>query len=297
VIISASRRTDIPAYYGEWFLSRLKTGWCRVPNPFNRKQVAEISLASSDVDAFVFWTRDPRPFTRCFENLDRRGDPYVVLFTLTGYGPPLEPHAPPTEAALVAFRELAQRIGSDRVIWRYDPIVVGPGLTIDDHRRRFAALARHLESSTRMVKTSFLDLYRKTQRRLAAIPNGEAFISDPALHPRAEELVHSLVEIAANHGMGLEICAETHDFSHLGAPSGRCVDGALLNRLFGISVPRGADPGQRTACRCTPSRDIGVPGTCAAGCVYCYATASHPAALRRLKAHDPTAPAMILLDD
>jgi len=297
VIISASRRTDIPAYYGEWLLNRLKAGWCRVPNPFNRKQVAEISLASDDVDAFVLWTRDPRPFGDGFDYLDDRGDPYLVLFTLTGYGPPLEPHAPPPESALTAFRDLAQRIGPDRVIWRYDPIVVGPGLTIDDHQRRFAALARRLESSTRMVKTSFLDLYRKTQRRLATIPNGEAFIADPAHHPRAEELVRSIAEIATNHGMRLEICAETHDFSHLGAPPGRCVDGALLSRLFGISVPRGADPGQRSACRCTPSRDIGVPGTCAAGCVYCYATASHPAALRRLEAHDSTGPAMVPLDE
>jgi len=294
MIISASRRTDIPAFYGEWFLGRLGRGFCLVPNPFNTRQVARVSLLREDVDAFVFWTRDPRPFTMALDELDGRDYPYVVLFTLTGYGSPLEPHAPPVLEALAAFRELSDRIGPGRVVWRYDPLVLGPGLGPPAHLRRFNELARELEGSTSRVIVSMVDLYRKTLRRLAALDGGSGFIVDPARDPKLDELVAGMATAARAHGMDLVTCAEENDFTTSGARPGACVDGDALHRLFGVRVA-GTDRGQRRHCRCAPSRDIGMTDSCLHGCAYCYATRSHELAVRRHALHDPIGDSLLPL--
>jgi hypothetical protein len=287
VIVSASRRTDVPAFYGEWFLNRLREGQCRVANPFNRKQVSEVSLRPEDVDAFVFWTRDPRPFTPALDDLDDQGWPYVFLFTLTGYGPPLEPHAPLTAEAVGAFRELADRIGPERVVWRYDPIVVGPGLGLSEHLARFEHLAGELSGATALVKISFVDLYRKTVRRLSAAGDTAPWAVDPTTLPGFESLVTGLAEIAGEHGLEIESCAEPADLSHLGVTAGACIDAGRLSTVIGRPLSSHKDPGQRRHCRCAPSRDIGAVNTCLHGCLYCYATASHEAALRNHGRHDP----------
>jgi hypothetical protein len=294
MIVSVSRRTDVPAFFGEWFVERLRHGFCLVPNPFNRSQVTRISLARSDVDAFVFWTRFPAPFAPAFDALDRRGDPYLVLLTLTGYGPPLEPGAPPVGNALHAAQKLAGRIGRQRLVWRYDPILFGPGLDPGSHLERFARLATGLEGLVDAVRVSFVDLYRKTRRRLAALPGGEAFLVDPAATPAAGDLLAGLAALARAHGMSLSTCAEERDWSAADAPPGACVDGALLERLFGIRAA-GKDPGQRAHCRCAPSRDVGITDTCRHGCVYCYATSSHEVAARRSSRHDPGLPSLLSL--
>jgi hypothetical protein len=292
MIVSVSRRTDIPAFYGQWFVNRLRAGYCLVPNPFNLHQVARVSLLREDVDAFVFWTRNPRPFVPALDELDRRGDPYVVLFTLTGYGPPLEFGAPDPVSAVGAFRELSLRVGAERVRWRYDPVVFGPGLGPRDHVRRFSRLASRLEGATTTVVTSLLDLYRKTRRRLGEV--AREHVLDPADDPRAGEMVAALVERARRHGMDLVTCAEERDFSRFGARPGACIDADQLARLFGVSV-HGSDPGQRTCCRCAPSRDIGMTDTCLHECAYCYATRSHEAARRRHAAHDPEGESLVPL--
>lgn len=292
MIVSASRRTDIPAFYGEWFLGRLAAGFCLVPNPFSPRQVSRVSLLRGDVDAFVLWTRDPRPFAAGFDALDRQGFPYLVLLTLTGYGPPLEPHAPNEEEVVAVARSLAARVGPERLVWRYDPVVLGPGLGPEEHAARFARLAERLEGSTLQVKVSFLDLYRKTRRRLGALDHGGDYLSDPSLCTGAGELLASMSASAAKYGMVLTTCAEARDWSGWGAAPGGCVDGDLLRRLFGLRLA-GTDRGQRAHCRCAPSRDIGAPDTCLHGCVYCYATASHELASRRHAAHDPEGSALV----
>jgi len=296
MIVSVSRRTDVPAFYGEWFVERLRAGFCLVPSPFNRFQVSRVSLARSDVDALVFWTRFPAPFAPAFDALDRRGDPYLVLLTLTGYGPPLEPGAPPVDDALRAARTLADRIGRQRLIWRYDPIIFGPGLDPSSHLVRFASLATGLEGLVEAVRVSFIDLYRKTRRRLAALPGGDAFQVDPAATSGAGELLAGLARVAGEHGMSLSTCAEERDWSASDAPPGACVDGALLDRLFGVRAAA-KDPGQRAHCRCAPSRDVGIPDTCLHGCVYCYATSSHEFAARRSTSHVPGQPSLLPLPE
>ncbi len=294
MIISASRRTDIPAFYGQWFSNRLDHGFCLVPNPFRRSQVARVDLTPDAVDAFVFWTRNAEPFLPVLDELDRLGHRYMFLYTLTAYAGPLEPHAPPREAAIVDLRRLADRIGPGRVVWRYDPILLGPGLGVEDHIERFAILARELAGATSRVKISFVDLYRKTIRRLRAIAAG-SYLTDPASDPRLSALIRGLADAAEAADIKLETCAEPTDHAACGAAAGSCIDGDLLSGLFGRSFPRNHDPGQRTHCRCAPSKDIGMNDSCLHGCEYCYATRSHSVALGNHAAHDPSSPALLPL--
>ena len=165
-IISASRRTDIPAFYAEWMVHRLREGYCTVPNPFNRNQVSVISLRPEDVDVIVFWTRNPRPLMPYLEELDSRGYRYYFQFTILGYPREIDRKSPPVAAAVQTFRELSERLGPSRVIWRYDPIVF-TGLTPPAfHRENFQRLAESLRDRTRRSVVSIVDMYRKTESRM-----------------------------------------------------------------------------------------------------------------------------------
>ena len=166
MIISASRRTDIPAFYAEWMVRRLKEGYCTVANPFNRNQVTRISLKPEDVDAIVFWTRNPRPLMPYLDELDSRGYRYYFQFTILGYPREIDPKSPAAETAVTTFRELTERLGPRRVIWRYDPIVF-TGITPPAfHQENFGRLAEALSGYTRRVVVSIVDMYRKIEKRL-----------------------------------------------------------------------------------------------------------------------------------
>lgn len=275
MIVSASRRTDLPAFYSEWFMNRIRAGWCEVPNPFNRRQVTRVSLLPEDVDAIVFWTRNPRPLMRHLDELDARGFRYEFLYTLIGYPREIDPHCP---ASTETFRELASRAP---VVWRYDPVVLSEATDADWHRRQFARLARALEGATDTCKVSLVDAYAKTARRLRAL-EGTPFAFGDAPHDPA--LMRDLAALAASHGIRLESCAETEDLRPSGIPPGRCIDPERLG------LPPGRkDPGQRPACGCAVSRDIGMYDSCRFGCAYCYAVRD----FARVPRHDPEAPSLL----
>ena len=165
MIISASRRTDIPAYYADWFYNRIREGFVCVRNPMNFHQVSRISLSPDVVDGIVFWTKNPLPLMSRLEEL--REYPFYFQFTLTPYGKDVEPGVPSkNDVILPAFQELSRRIGPERVIWRYDPILFTDRYTMDYHITFFSQLARRLESYTRKCIISFVDLYRNTQTNM-----------------------------------------------------------------------------------------------------------------------------------
>ncbi len=290
-ILSASRRTDIPSFFGEWLLRRLEEGLIRVPNPFRPSQVREIRPRPEDVDALVFWTKDPAPFFSFLDRLEGLGyGRYVFLFTLNAYPSFLEPGLPPLEERIGSFRALAERIGPGRVTWRYDPILFGGDLTPRWHQERFAFLARALEGATERVIVSLVDLYRKTLRRLSAL-EGFSFSREPDREPGLEALLESMAARAAERGMGIQACAEGGRLLPW-IPDGACLDAAWLERVLGRPMPGGRHKGQRGDCLCDFSLDIGVHGTCGHGCVYCYATADHERARRVAMRQDPEAPVL-----
>ncbi|MGQ9889750.1 MAG: DUF1848 domain-containing protein [Aggregatilineales bacterium] len=296
MIVSASRRTDIPAFYARWFINRVRAGYCAVPNPFNAQQVARVSLRPADVDAIVFWTRSPRPLLRYLDELDDRGYRYYFQFTLLRNPRWLDQDGPAFPAALDAFQRLARRVGPEQVIWRYDPIVLTSQTPLQFHADTFAQIAAALRGSTRRAVISVMTPYRKAQRRLNALERQFgvrlALRSQPS-DDCLERLVHQLQAVAGANGMALTSCADEAGLARWGVEPGKCVDNRLLSELFGLDIPSVKDPGQRPACGCVPSRDIGVYDTCLFGCVYCYATNSFARARANYRRHDPESPSLV----
>ena len=266
MIISASRRTDIPAFYADWCMRRIEERYVLVRNPMNPRQVSRVDLSPEAVDGIVFWTKNPAPM---LGRLDRLRDyAYYFQFTLNAYGEDMEPRLPAWTARADTFRALADAVGKERVVWRYDPILLSPTYTVDHHLRSFERLARQLSGYTDKCVISFLDFYPKISdavRALGIIP-----ISDE----QKRRIAGSLSEIAFSCGLVLETCAEAIDLSDIGIGYARCVDDRLLSRISGRPVKAGKDKNQRPACGCAASVDVGAYDTCPHGCRYCYANRS-----------------------
>ena len=292
MIISASRRSDIPAFYSRWFMNRIEAGFVLVANPFNSRQIRRIRLRPDAVEAIVFWTRHAAPLLPALPRLEALGYRSLFHVTLTGYPSRLEPHLPPLEQALASFLALSRLLGPERVIWRYDPILLCNWLPVAEHQRRFSQLAAALAGHTRQVVISFADLYGKSVRQLDRVPGlqYQDLLAQP--EPLAE-LLSALQRTAAHYDLQLSSCAEAVDLSRWQIAPGRCIDVALLNRLFGLDLPQRKDPGQRAACGCAPSVDIGQYDSCPHGCAYCYANRSQALAARNRARHDPASPLLL----
>jgi hypothetical protein len=255
-------------------MERLDAGFVDVANPFNANQIKRVSLlpqkeSEDGVDAFVFWTRYPRNILDNADELTRRGFPFYVMVTVTGYPGKLEPGMIRTEKALRAMKELAGKIGPDRVIWRYDPVILTSITDEDFHRRNFDTLAQSLAGSVRRVIISIYDEYRGAKQRLGGMENaGELRMLDAG--DKLAELLSGFAKSAEAAGMEIQSCAEKEDFSPFGIKPGACIDASLLNQLWGLELA-GKDKNQRPHCLCCKSVDIGCYGICSAHCVYCYA--------------------------
>ncbi len=266
MIISASRRTDIPAFYADWFFRRLEEGFVLVRHPMNPHRISRVRLTPDVVDGFVFWTKNPAPM---LGRLSRLKD-YACYFqcTLTAYGRDVERNVPSKrDVILPAFRELSRRLGPERVVWRYDPVFLSRTYTVEYHLRWFDALAALLAPFTETCVISFLDRYRDTERNMSALGLRNA-------QPETlEMLAERFAKTARARGLRLESCAESMELERFGIGRARCVDAGRLGRIRGEGLNVGKDRNQRPDCGCAESIDIGAYGSCAHGCLYCYAHA------------------------
>lgn len=307
LVISASRATDIPAFHAKWFINRLRAGYCVWENPFNALQRQFISF--SNCKAFVFWSKNPQALMPHLKEIDERGYTYYFQYTLNDYElEGLEPRIPPLAKRIATFQKLSEAIGKEKVIWRFDPIILGNTLSVESILERIQRLAERIAPYTEKLVFSFLDLYRKTENNLKKI--------DPLLRaPKNDEcskLAQGLAEI--NNSLPtpliLSTCAEKLDLTSLGIEHNKCVDPELLMRLCpssrelasaytrppvlkqvalseSVKVPASVvikDSGQRTPCGCAPSKDIGSYNTCMHLCAYCYANQSKAAVIKRINA-------------
>lgn len=281
MIVSASYRTDIPAFYGPWFARRLAAGHALVVNPYGGPPY-RVDLRAEAVDGFVFWTRNVGPFVDQLEAVRALGLPFVVQFTLTAYPRSLEASVPRAEEAVRQIRRLAERYGPRAVVWRYDPILFWEAGEAAHHRARFARLAAALDGATDEACVSFAQPYAKTRRNLAgaARRHGLAW-RDPALEEK-RRLRAALEEIAGARGMTLSVCAQ----GELGGRPAACIDAQRLADLAGRPF-KSRRKGNRPGCLCAESRDLGAYDTCPHGCVYCYAVSARGRAQARHRAHDP----------
>ena len=269
MILSASRRTDIPNYYSAWFLKRLEEGFVCVRNPFNPRQVSQITLSPTAIDCIVFWTKNPGPL---LEQIDRlQPYAYYFQFTLNPYARDIEPLVPgKATAGLDLFRRLAEKVGRERVRWRYDPVLCNDRYTVEYHLQYFGKLAARLGGYTESCTISFLDVYRHNKNILA-----QRGIRTPTATER-RELAAGFALAAKAYKIKLNACSEDGDYQSFGIGRAACIDGELIERLTGKRIPLSKDRGQRKCCGCAASADIGAYNTCANGCLDCYAQTGKP---------------------
>jgi len=290
MIISASYKTDIPAFYGEWFTNRLHAGYCKMVNPYSQ-QVYTIDLTPENVDGFVFWTKNIGPFLKHLQVVREMGYPFIVQHTITGYPRELEYRVINSTRTIEHMQELAGTYGPHVAVWRYDPIVISSLTPYTWHRDNFAMLAQSLAGTTDEVVVSFAQIYKKTRRNMdwAAREFGFDWHEHEATTTRAvQALITDLAGIARSYGMRLKICSQKA-FLILGiTEEARCVDAERLEKISGTPIAdRIERRGNRKECGCFASKDIGEYDTCPHGCVYCYAVQHRDLALARYKAHDP----------
>lgn len=283
MILSASRRTDIPNYYSEWFYNRIKAGYIHVRNPMNAHQVSRINISPDIVDCIVFWTKNPKPM---LENLNFLEDyNYYFQFTLNSYGKDVEDNVPYKGTEIIdTFCKLSEKIGKEKVLWRYDPILINEKYTETYHVEYFSKLMKKLHDYTEKCTISFIDLYRNTKNNVKNL-NIELLS-----HDQKKRLAKQFSYIAREYNLKLETCAEDIDLSDLGIEHSRCIDNQLIERISGYKLIVDKDKNQRTECGCVSSIDIGMYNTCLNGCKYCYANYSMKSVNKNYFMHDKNSP-------
>jgi DNA repair photolyase len=287
VILSASRSTDIPAFYAQWFINRLKAGYCVWYNPFNQQSV---HVSFKNARAVVFWSKNPRPMIPYLHELDGRGIHYYFQFTLNDYEKELfEPNVPPVEKRMETFRELSGKIGREKVIWRFDPLVMTDKIGIDELLRKVENIDNQLNEYTEKLVFSFADLYKKVENNLKRLNINYREFTPQTMH----ELAAGLQKLNQNWHFSLATCTEEIDLEPYGIEHNRCIDGEWMERIFAedrefthyLSRNKLKDRGQRKSCGCMISKDIGMYNTCPHFCVYCYANTSQETVLKNRKLH------------
>lgn len=315
VIISASRSTDIPAFYAQWFINRLKAGYCVWVNPFNQKPTY-VSFVNCKV--VVFWTKNPKPLLPLLHELDERGIHYYFQFTLNDYvSEGFEPNVPGVEVRIETFRELSNKIGKERVIWRFDPMIVTPHISPRDLLIKVWNIGNRLKGLTEKLVFSFIDIngYRKVQNNLVKETNQfskETIEQSEFTQEQMNEIADGLAKCRnrwnqEGWNISLATCGEQVDLDRYGIEHNRCIDGELMKRIFADDeelvyylhtlkwperdifgqlpvipekIKNVKDKGQRAVCGCMVSKDIGMYNTCRHLCVYCYANTSKEIVLK-----------------
>lgn len=321
VVISASRSTDIPAFYAKWFINRLAKGYCSWYNPFNQKKMY-ISFERCRV--VVFWTKNPAPIIPYLSELDKRGIHYYFQVTLNDYTKEgFEPNVPPVANRIETFKRLSSLIGKERVIWRFDPMIVTNQLTPRMLLTKIWHIGNELKGYTDKFVFSFVDVkaYRKVQNNLVKETpyyTKENVEQAEMTEAQRTEIVKGLVklrEIWKHEGWNLEMatCAEEVNLDKYSISHNHCIDEELMKRIFAddkelfyylhtlkwpekdmfgeippipLKVKNVKDSGQRKICGCMVSKDIGMYNTCRHFCVYCYANTSKDAVLRNKNKHN-----------
>ena len=281
MIISASRRTDIPAYYWEWMKNRIKEGFVCVRNSYNEKQVSRVSLSADKIDCYVFWTKNCIPISKSMDILETV--PFYIQHTITGYGKDIERNLSDKENICKSFRAISQNFGRNHIIWRYDPIFISPSYTLEWHKETFKKLASSLADHTIKCTVSFLDTYGHILPWMNK--NSVRCLS----WNEQNELISYMADIADQYGIYIDTCAEKGTYPRVRHAS--CIDKSLCEKICGYPLEVEKDKTQRKDCGCMTSIDIGFTTSCLNGCAYCYATFGQP--MNNYKKHNPNSPLLI----
>ncbi len=283
MILNTGNRTDIPAFYSEWFFNRIEEGYVFARNPYNPQQVTRYLLEPESIDCIAFCTKNPKPMLAELDKLYQFRQFWAV--TITPYGEDIEPYVPPVEEVMTSFCDLSEKVGKQAVCWRYDPIFITDKYTVEFHIKAFSQMAAELAAHTDSCVISFLDLYEKTKRNF---PEGRAVTSEERL-----EIGQAFAEIGKMHHIEVYTCAEGEELAQYGINTSGCQSRQVLERAIGmpLEVPKTAMT--RAECSCVLGCDIGAYHSCGHGCLYCYANYDRKTVEENMLKHHPDSPFLI----
>ncbi|MRN55061.1 DUF1848 family protein [Paenibacillus sp. LC-T2] len=287
MIISASRRTDIPGFYSDWFMNRLQEGYVLVKNPRNPNRTSRINLNPEVIDCLVFWTKNPKPMLKKLDIIEKMGYPFYFQYTLTPYDTKVEKGLPPKAELMETFKRLSDQIGPERIVWRYDPVIINTEFSVEYHLDAFGKMADELGKYTHRCIFSYIDLYPKVQKRVKGI------VEDEVNELNMNRIAEGFSTIASEYQLSLSTCSETIDLSSFGISHAACIDQSMVEEIIGCPIRAKKDPNQRMACGCVESVDIGSYDSCSYGCMYCYATTSQDTVLKNMRQHNKKSPILI----
>ena len=286
MILSVSRRTDIPAFYAEWFMERLRQKYVLVRNPFNAHNISRIPLSPENVDAIVFWTKNSKPIHRYLDEIDELGYKYYFQYTITPYRNDLEEKVQDKKEIVETFQTLSKKIGSEKVILRYDPVILNENYTIDFHKKAFTRLCDLLAPYTKKIVFSFLDDYKKISKNIKQLNIKEISAEEMCI------MAEYFADTAKKYNLKIESCAEKIDLEKYNINHGKCIDDELIEKITGAKIKAPKD-NQREACGCIKCIDIGEYNSCIHNCLYCYANVNKDSAYKNYKLHNPLSPLLI----
>jgi len=283
MVLNTGSRTDIPAYYSQWFCNRIKEGFVLVRNPYYPSQVTRYRLSPEVIDILVFCTKNPEPM---IEKLDLL-TPYTCVWhvTITPYGKDVEPWVPPKEKVMESLKRLWEKVGSERISWRYDPVFITEKYSVEYHIREFERMAGSLAGYTRQCVVSFIDLYEKTKRNFPAARKVAA--------GEQRQLVEAFAKAAGRNHMQVHLCCENRllEMEHVDAMG--CLSKEVLEQAAGFKLRVPKKQYARQECRCLLGADIGAYNTCGHGCLYCYANYDRKTVIHNMACHDDDSPFLI----
>lgn len=286
MILSVSRRTDIPAFYAEWFMERLRQKFVLVRNPFNIHSISRIPLTPENIDVIVFWTKNSKPMHKYLDEIDNLGYKYYFQYTITPYKKDMEENIQDKKEIIKSFQTLSAKLGSEKVVLRYDPVILSDNYTIDFHKKAFARLCDLLAPYTKKIVFSFLDDYKKISKNIKQLNIKEISAEEMCI------IAENFAETADKYNLKIESCAEQIDLEKFGINHGKCIDDELIEKITGYKIKAGKD-GQRLACGCIKCIDIGEYNTCLHKCLYCYANINKDTAFKNYKLHNKFSPLLI----
>lgn len=262
MILSASRRTDIPGCYPSWFMNRIREKYVMTRNPMNYHQVSQIDLSPNSIDCIVFWTKNAMPIMRYLDELDNMGYIYMFQYTITPYDHTIERNIPSKKDIMANVVELSNRIGKQRLVWRYDPIFLNDKYTISQHIEFFNEMCSQLCDYVDHIVISFIDLYKKNR----------AYNFNELTENEVLRISQEFGVIGQKYRIQISTCCENYDLEPFGITKKGCIDAEFLEKICNRSLRLKKSTGQRKLCLCSESVDIGAYHTCTNGCTYCYAT-------------------------
>jgi len=289
MILSVSKRTDIPAFYSKWFMNCIKRGSFCYRNPMNPSQILRVPLSAENVDCIVFWTKDAKNIMQYLPELDDMGYKYYFQFTITPYSKDIESNIRDKKDIMETFKELSLKIGKEKIIYRYDPILITDKYSVDFHIENFKYMVSKLADYTESVVISFMDDYRKISSNMKMLKVKEITEADMT------KIADNFSKITKQHNLKLMTCAEQINFKNFGIEKSKCIDGDLIEKIIGCEITHKNTKydKQRTACGCIQCIDMGNYDTCIHGCLYCYANVNKQKAKENFKLHNPDSEIML----